>query len=183
MVNKAIQGMIVRDHGEATWSAVKERALVELDVFVSNHRYDDGLTYRLVAAASEVLALPARDVLFHFGRYWVLTTAREGYGELLDATGTTFPEFLRNLPSFHTRIVLLMPGLRPPTFTVLEETERSLRLRYESDRAGLAPFVEGLLSGLAESYRARVEVTHVVRKDDGAPHDEFVVAWEAGDAP
>jgi hypothetical protein len=150
---------------------------------VSNEAYDDALTYRLVAAASEVLSLPPREVLFRFGQYWVLTTAREGYGELLDATGRTFPEFLRNLPSFHTRVVLLLPKLRPPTFTILEETDHSRRLRYESDRAGLAPFVEGLLSGLAQLYMARLEVSHVVRKDDGAACDEFVVRWEAENLP
>jgi hypothetical protein len=180
MVNKAIHGMILRDHGEAAWGSVKERAQVDLDVFVSNHPYDDQLTYRLVAAASEVLGVSAHEVLVRFGRYWVLTTAREGYGELMDASGRTLTEFLRGLPAFHTRVVLLLPHLRPPTFTLLQEDETSLRLRYESDRVGLAPFVEGLLAGLAESYGVEAQVTHVARREDGALHDEFVVSWPEG---
>jgi hypothetical protein len=176
MVNKAIQGMFVRDHGEATWEAVAARAGLEVEAFVSNRSYDDALRYALVGAAAEELGLPVRDVLFSFGRFWVLTTAREGYGELLDASGSTLVAFLRSLPSFHTRVSLVLPALRPPTFTVVEEGTSHLRLRYESERAGLAPFVEGLLDGLGEHYRTEIHVLHDVRAAD-AGHDEFVVAW------
>lgn len=177
MVNKAIQGMILRDHGEAAWKAVAERAELEVDVFVSNRSYDDQVTYALVGAASSVLGLPARDVLVAFGRFWVLTTARDGYGPLLAASGDTLRAFLGNLPAFHTRVSLALPALRPPTFTVIDASEDHVRLRYESERAGLAPFVEGLLGGLAEHYGTPVRVVH---EPDVSGHDVFLVAWEPG---
>lgn len=180
MVNRAIQDMVVRDHGEETWRAIARRADTDAEIFVSNRSYDDAVTYALVGAAAEVLGLPVRDVLFAFGRFWVLTTAREGYGQLLDASGPTLPAFLRNLPTFHTRVSLALPALRPPTFTVLEEGVSHLRLRYESERAGLAPFVEGLLDGLAEHYGTNVRVAHEVHAGE-AGHDVFLVTWGTKD--
>ena len=177
MVNKAIHGMIVRDHGEAAWSAVAQRAELDAETFVSNRSYDDGVTYALVGAASSVLGLPVRDVLFAFGRFWILTTAREGYGPLLDASGASLHAFLQSLPTFHTRVSLSLPALRPPTFTLLDESATHVRLRYESERKGLVPFVEGLLDGLAEHYRERVTVLHEQRAEV-AGHDIFLIVWD-----
>lgn len=177
MVNKAIQGMIVRDHGEAVWRAVAQRAEIDAEIFVSNRTYDDSVTYALVGAASSVLGLSARDVLFAFGRFWILTTAREGYGPLMDASGATLRAFLRGLPTFHTRVVLSLPALRPPTFTLVDESPTHVRLRYESERAGLVPFVEGLLDGLAEHYRERVTVLHEQHADVGG-QDVFLIVWD-----
>jgi hypothetical protein len=176
MVNRAIEGMVSRDHGEETWREIARRAETDELVFVSNRSYDDAITYALVGAAAEVLGLPVRDVLFSFGRFWVLTTAREGYGALLDATGATLPAFLRGLPTFHTRVSLALPALRPPTFSVIDESETHVRLRYESERPGLAPFVEGLLDGLAEHYGTQVRVVHEANAGE-AGHDVFLVAW------
>lgn len=176
MVNRAIQGMIVRDHGAEAWRTIARRANTDAEVFVSNRSYDDAVTYALVGAASEVLGLPVREILFAFGRFWVLCTAREGYGELLDASGPTLLSFLRGLPTFHTRVSLALPALRPPTFTILEESDSWLRLRYESERAGLAPFVEGLLDGLAEHYGESIRVLHELDATR-AGHDVFLVSW------
>lgn len=177
MVNKALEEMVVLAHGEATWELIKDKAKVDVEVFVANEGYDDAITYQLVGATSEVLGLPAAEVLHAFGVHWVLHTAREGYGQMMEASGRTLREFLLNLTNFHARVELIFPHLRPPVFRCSDVEGRSLRLHYLSEREGLAPFVVGLLDGLGQSFATEVEVIHTVDKAGGAGHDEFIVRW------
>ena len=76
MVNKAVEDMVVMHHGEPVWEQIKAKAGVDVDVFMSNESYSDDVTYNLVAAASEVLEVPADQILIGFGEHWILHTAR-----------------------------------------------------------------------------------------------------------
>ncbi|HEX9164279.1 MAG TPA: heme NO-binding domain-containing protein [Gemmatimonadales bacterium] len=177
MVNQAVESLVRSRFGDDAWETIKRKAGVDVEVFVSNHGYSDDVTYQLVDAASEVLGLPPDDVLHAFGEYWVLVTAREGYGHLMSAGGNTLAEFLTNLPDFHTRVALLFPDLRPPRFAYSDSSPDGLTLHYFSHRPGLAAFVKGLLSGLGKMYDTPISVTQTAVKADGADHDEFAVRW------
>ena len=39
MVNKAIEEMVTRHHGESTWAQIKAKAGVDVEVFMSNEGY------------------------------------------------------------------------------------------------------------------------------------------------
>ena len=121
-------------------------------------QYPDEDTYRLVGAASAVLKLRPEHVLEAFGRYWVIYTAREGYGELLKISGRTIWEFLANLDNLHARVGLTFAGLRPPSFYCTDVTPRSLRLHYRSTRQGLSSLVMGLLKGVGDMFGTDVDV-------------------------
>ncbi|MEN0067765.1 MAG: heme NO-binding domain-containing protein [Myxococcota bacterium] len=177
LVNKAIEQLVVANYGEARWREVKDKAGLELGSFVGMKAYPDALTYKLVGAASEVLDLEPGPLLEAFGEYWILYTAREGYGELLEASGGSFVEFLENLDMLHARIRLTMPSLKPPSIRVTDVGTDSVRVHYHSDRDGLAPMVVGLLRGLGKRFSTPVEVVHdKVRGKDG-DHDEFVANY------
>lgn len=177
MVNRALEEMVVSGWDEAAWERVKGSAGVDVEVFIGTEAYDDAVTYRLAGAASEVLGLPAGEVLRRFGLHWVLRTAREGYGDLLDAAGRDVREFLLNLPDFHTRVSLLFPHLSPPDFRCTDAGERSLRLHYRSARQGLTPFVGGLLEGIGEMFATPMSIVLDRSRSDGADHDEFLLSW------
>jgi hypothetical protein len=177
MVNKAVKDLVVSHFGVEKWLAIKDKAGVEEDVFLSNEGYPDELTYDLVAAASEVLGVPPRDILIAFGEYWVLHTARQGYGNMLEANGRNLPEFLVNLPSLHTRVAMIFPDLQPPRFFCAEVSAASLRLHYESHRPGLTDFVVGLLRGLGKMFNTPVGIHPIELKSAGADHDVFLVSW------
>jgi hypothetical protein len=181
LVNKAMEELIVGRYGSERWELIKQRAAVDVDVFISNQSYPDDVTYRLVSAASEILDLPAPRILEEFGEHWVLHTGRQGYGNLLAAGGRSLAEFLYNLPDLHTRVAMIFPDLEPPHFTVIEVAPGRLRLQYRTHRAGLAPFVIGLLHGLGQLYKTPIEVAQTVHRAPGTQCDEFVVAWT--DAP
>lgn len=178
LVNKAIEGLICNRFGEETWEAVKRRAGIDEEGFVSLDSYPDNMTYALVGAASEVLGTPADKLLEVFGEHWVTYTAREGYGGLLDAAGGDLRTFLMSLNQLHARVRLVAPELRPPSFQCTDVTDTSLVLHYRSTRDGLAPMVLGLLKGLSARFQTPVEVTHQRRRGEGgADHDEMFVRF------
>ena len=177
LVNKAVEDLVCSQFGNDKWEAIKMKAGVEIDAFISMESYPDDVTYRLVAAASEVLALPPDDILKAFGEYWVLFTAREGYGELLKMSGKSLKEFLHHLDDLHAHVGLSFPNLVPPSFSCTENGENSVLLHYHSSRASLAPMVIGLLSGLGKMFNTEIEVRQTMSRDQGADHDVFSVEF------
>lgn len=177
MVNRAIEEMVVKNHGIDTWERIKEKAGVDVEVFVSSEGYPDSVTYSLVGAASEVLGTPPSEIFEAFGIYWVVETAQKGYGDMMASGGKTLREFLINLPDFHARVSMFFPHLAPPIFTCSATAEKSVTLQYRSERPGLAPFVVGLFKGLGKAYATDVTVTQLVAKTDKKDYDEFLVAW------
>lgn len=177
MVNKAIETMVISGHGEPVWEQIKEKAAVDVDVFVSNEGYADDMTYALVGAASETLSIPVPQILEAFGEHWILRTAMEGYGDMMAAGGRNLREFLINLPDFHSRVSMILPHLAPPKFHCTYAGEDWIQIRYESHRPGLAPFVVGLFKGLGKMFQTPVIVVQLADKSAGAEHDEFRVTW------
>ncbi len=176
VVNKAIEDLILGNHGKDAWRAVKAKAGVDIEVFVSNEPYPDDITYNLVGAASQVLGAPTRDILIAFGEHWVLRTGSDYYGVLLRASGS-LKNFLLGLPDFHSRVQLFYPRLTPPEFACTDIGERSLRLHYFTRREGLSDFVVGLVQGLGKIYGTPATATLVASKAAGDDHDIFLITW------
>jgi hypothetical protein len=177
MVNNALKDLIRSERGEDGWDRVRAAASVEDDSFFSTEPYPDDLTYRLLEAAAKELDITPEEVQHRFGKWWVLKTGLDGYGHLMRGAGSNLREFLFNLPNFHTRVGLFFPALKPPEFECTDVSSKGLRLHYRSTRAGLAPFVVGLLAGLGEMFDTPVKVVHEQRAGDGADHDVFHVEW------
>jgi hypothetical protein len=177
MVNKAIEQMVVMHHGEDAWEKIKVKAGTSIEVFISNESYPDELTYALVAAASDLLNVPQEELLLAFGEHWILHTALESYGGLMQAAGRSVGQFLSNLPNFHARVSMIFPKLKPPHFECTDITEHDLNLHYHSDRPGLQPFVIGLMHGLGKMFKTPVQVKQIQFKTQGHSHDVFSVAW------
>ena len=178
MVNRGLEELVIDQFGAAKWDEIRSRAGVDEIVFLSAEQYPDELTYKMVGAAAEVLGLPPEEILMQFGEYWVVKTARDGYGSILQANGKSLPEFLINLPSLHNRVAMMFPHLEPPHFSVTELTSESLKLHYRSKRPGLTSFVIGLLRGLGKMFETEVETVLLCSKDAGGDHDIFAVSWK-----
>jgi hypothetical protein len=178
MVNKAIEDMVCTQFGEETWEQIKHKAAIEDETFVSMEAYPDDVTHRLVKAASAILGLSAAEIMQAFGEFWVKYTAQEGYGELLDMSGESLPEFLDNLDNLHARVGISFPKLQPPSFECTNTEENSLHLHYRSEREGLAPMVLGLVKGLGSRFDTEVDVVHLKQREQGEGHDEFVVKYK-----
>jgi hypothetical protein len=177
LVNKAVQDLVCSRYGEEIWQAIKRKANVDDAMFVSMEAYPDHITYSLVGAASEVLGASADDILKAFGEHWILYTAREGYGEVLQMGGTSFVSFVQNLDNLHARVGMSFPELRPPEFRCTDIEPGSMRLHYHSSREGLSGMVIGLLRGLGKMFNTELSIEHVAKRSEGANHDEFMITW------
>lgn len=179
LVNKAIHDMVCSRFGEETWQAIKQKAEIQVDTFLSMEGYPDDVTHRLVKAASEVLGLSASEIMQAFGEYWVEYTGTVGYAEMMDMSGDNLPEFLENLDELHGRLGVNFPQLQPPSFDCNHIEEDSLELQYRSTREGLSPMVVGLVKGLGTKFNTEVNITQTQSKQDGADCDTFLIEYKA----
>jgi hypothetical protein len=177
IVNNGIQELVVSNFGLLTWEAVKKRSQVDIDYFISSEPYPDEITYKLAIAVSEETGTPLFEVLRQFGHYWVLVTGKQKYGVLMQAGGSSLPEFLNNLPMFHSRLMLIYPKLSPPEFRVEMLGPTSAEVHYYSSRVGLQPMMIGLLEGLGMMFELKTEVKMIQSRDEGADHDVFTINW------
>jgi hypothetical protein len=177
IVNKAIEDLIKENFGPDKWQAILKRSAIEHDFFLSNEPYDDSITYKLAIATSEETGLPLEAVLVALGEWWVLRTSKEKYGGLMEAGGASLREFLRNLPVFHNRVMLIYPKLSPPEFRVSDITDTSIHVHYFSKRQGLQEFVRGLLQGLGKLYKTPVNIDLLQSRNEGSDHEIFRVSW------
>ncbi|MUG99894.1 heme NO-binding protein [Scytonema sp. UIC 10036] len=178
LVNKAIQNMVCSRFGEDIWETIKHKAEVNIDAFISMESYPDDVTHRLVYAASLVLEISPQEILQAFGEYWVLYTATEGYGQMLEMAGSDLSEFLHNLDNLHARVGLSFPNLKPPSFECTEMDEDIMQLNYQSTREGLSPMVLGLVKGLGTRFNTEVEIVQTQNRDEGFDHDEFSIRYK-----
>lgn len=175
LVNRAIEQLVVSLKGEDAWHRVCQAARWSDEGFVAMQTYDDDVTYRLVEAVSQELALPPNQVLKAFGEYWILYTADEGYGDMLAMCGDDLRTFLHGMNHMHARIEVTMPNIRPPNFHVEELSDTEIELIYESERMGLAPMVEGLILGLAKRFKQEIEIRQTGWRGAGSPQDRFYI--------
>lgn len=175
LVNRAIEQLVVSLKGEEAWHRVCQAAQWSDEGFVAMQTYDDAVTYRLVGAVSQELALSPEQVLKAFGEYWILYTADEGYGDMLAMCGDDLRSFLHGMNHMHARIEVTMPNIRPPHFRVEDRSETDIELIYESDRDGLAPMVEGLITGLAKRFNQDIEIRQTGWRTPELPQDRFHV--------
>jgi len=178
LVNKAIQDLVCEKFGEDKWIEIKKLSNFEDDFFIGLQAYPDSLTYDLVKNASRVLGADASVVMEAFGEYWILYTANEGYGEMLDLAGDNLSDFLNNLDMLHNRVNNIMPQLVAPQFSTRNETNNSIELEYRSKREGMAPMVVGLLRGLGKRFnKEHLKIEHIQQKNDVNDCHVFRLEW------
>lgn len=173
LVNRAVQELVIELSDELTWETIKQAAGVDVPKFLSMEPYPDEITYSLAGAACEKLEMPLDEFLTAFGRHWIMFTANEGYGPLLDAPDTDMRGFLAHLDVMHGHLALSLPELNPPTLTVENgDKDDTVLLHYHSDRLGLAPMVVGLLEGLSERFNEPCQIQHL-GSPEGCVHEVF----------
>ena len=176
LVNKAVEQLVKCQFGEDKWREIARKANAQHS-FISMDTYPDELTFDLVTAASEILEIPAVNILEAFGEQWIQYTVDEGYGQLISMYGNSVPEFLQNMNNLHAQIRLSFPKLNPPTITCEEKTNGELLVSYQSERAGLAPMLVGLLRGLGKRFSTPVEVEYVPPFEQNQTQEYFLISY------
>jgi hypothetical protein len=176
LVNKAMEEVIRQKYVEKfsleRWQDFRRLLIPEGD-FQQFRQYPDELSYQMVGEASEALGLSAEELLEAMGRYWLLHTAKTGYGKLIQAFGKTPQDLLMRLDNLHTLLRSNYPSLSPPSFSCTDLSDDGLLLHYHSKRNGLTVFVVGLLKGLADHFQTEILIEIVQRKGEVHDHDIF----------
>lgn len=176
LVNKAVEQLVKSQFGEDKWREIATKANVAHS-FISMDTYPDEVTYDLVDAASEILEIPAVDILESFGEHWIQYTVDEGYGELISMYGKSVPEFLQNMNKLHAQIRLSFPELNPPMITCEVKSTGELLVCYQSNRPGLAPMLVGLVKGLGKRFSTFVDVEYVPPFEQNQTQEYFLVSY------
>jgi hypothetical protein len=175
IIHRAVRDLVIETAGTDAWAQLCASKGISSHIFEPMDSYSDEQTYGLIIATAEFIGRPLDEILFQFGVYWVKVTAPRDYGMIFHITGGDLFEFLEGLDAMHERIVLTFANLQMPYFSLERVDEATARLHYRSSRPGLAPFVLGLLDGLAQHFQADALVEHLERKADGADHDIYLI--------
>lgn len=173
MVINALEQLAEDRLGPDAWWAIREVAGVEEAQFFPMSPYPDEITFALVDATAEALDMPLDAFLEVLGRAWIPFAAGTAYGPLL-RSARTLEESLEGLDRMHAQIGRSLPNLRPPSFRIAHD-DAGMTVRYFSERGGLAPFVVGLLHGLAALHDRDVAVQLVSERSASQPCDVFRV--------
>lgn len=172
MIHRGIREMVLEMRGPEVWNKIEQACKIGPVELISAVVYEDATTLAIVAATAETLGLDVATCLQEFGRYWVRFAERGSYGAMMDFTGQDLRTFIANLDRMHAAVSLSMPHARTPSFSLGGSTESEIRVSYWSDRAGLEPFVVGLLEGLLDRFGESGSVTLVPGTSNGA---EFLI--------
>ena len=177
LVNKAMQELVLRNHGEEMWKRIRSKAGLEDEEIIGLKSYPDSLTYDLVRIGSEELGVKPEELLEFFGEHWITHTASSGYENVLNLGGNNLTDFLHNLNVIHVKITHLMPSMVPPSFKVKNESAKRIELLYFSDRPGLQPMVVGILRGLGRRFDLDVNIRNLGVDVDFPSGILFELTW------
>lgn len=180
MVNHALQEMVVGRLGADAWEAVRAEAKVEDRVFIIMKQYPDQMTFDLAKSVAGRLGATVPEALHAFGHYWMVYAERQPWGKVMHAMAGSVRELLPALNDLHSRIALAFPGVSMPEFRTEPAPGGAVRVHYFSARAGLAPFVHGVLEGVGAMYGEIIQVSQVEDRAAGASHDVFLVEFPQG---
>ncbi len=167
MVHRAARQMIIENHGEASWAQILSSSGLGDESFISANVYSDDVTMSLLVAISNFLNEPVNSILHHFGIYWIKFAYSGDYKSVMNLAGNDLFSFLGNLNRMHDSVQVSIPGARLPTFIADNSSSKSIDITYASERRGLEPFVEGLLTGLLKHFGHEGEIHRVGPNDRG----------------
>lgn len=159
MIHRAARQMVTDQLGADIWHQIETTAGVSEDHFISGATYEDRITLSIIEAAAVVTGAATVDVLRDFGQYWIRYAGESAFASVMEMAGDDFPAFISNLNRMHGAIQSSMPYAILPEFALVRSDETGLSVQYISDRAGLEPFVAGLLEGLLNRFGIDGEVS------------------------
>jgi hypothetical protein len=155
VVFNLLEEVVVREGGEDLWDSLLDKAGLQ-GAYTSLGSYPDADLFRLVAAASEALGVPADEVVRRFGRN-ALPLLAQSYPRFFAPHTTTRSLMLTLNDIIHPEVRKLYPGVEVPMFEFDVSSDEVLVMGYASPRK-LCAFAEGLIEGTAAHDGERVAI-------------------------
>lgn len=165
LINSSMRRMVIEHNGADFWARLASDFDLP-DDFSTMRSYSDDLTYRMVSALSERLAIGPDAVLEGFGRFFIRDISGSEFGSMVKIFGADFRQCLSNLNMMHEHMGGSFEGMIPPRFYIEELNANELVVKYYSQRRGMESMVIGLLAGLAEFYKENLTVSSMTPSQD-----------------
>jgi hypothetical protein len=153
-----VEEVVTDRYGEDAWDSVLEAASLD-GSYTSVGSYPDDDLFRLVGAASEILALSADDIVRSLGEGAIPLLA-ERYPQFFEPHASTRSFLLTLNDIIHPEVRKLYPGAVVPDFDFAVSEDGYLLLGYRSERQ-LCALAEGFILGAARHYGEAVTLTQV----------------------
>lgn len=158
LIHISFRSFVEESFGQIVWQKVaKQRNLTE-DQFISMSGYADNITFGMISATASTIGISVDDLLERFGQYWIEYMYRGEYAAMMNFAGSDLVSFLSNINAVHEAVNQTLVGTVTPKFDLKQVSHKTLLLRYRSERAGLLPFVRGLLKGLFARFGVEGEI-------------------------
>lgn len=175
IVNKAIKELFVKNNGDDAWSELAATNNFP-NHFLSNDNHSDDLTFNMVKACCEFESREITEFLAALGEYWILHTSQKYYSKLIP--NSNLKKFIQDLPSFHSRVMLIYNDISPPEFEVFEIDKNTIQIDYYSSRLGLDYFMLGLLKGLIIHFNELCDVQLIKIKTSIKEPSSYTLRFE-----
>lgn len=142
---------------------------------VSLETYSDEMTTGMITETAARLGMSVPKFLREFGRHWIIFIMKSDYADIMRFFGRDFRSCVANLDTIHASVGDAMRNARTPRFSVIFSDEKSVEVRYISQRKGLSPFVEGLFSGLLTHFNEPGNVSVLRTTSD---HTDFLISLQ-----
>lgn len=172
LINRSVQCFLRDSYGMETWSEISKAAGLDFDNFEALLGYEDQLTDRVLAAASDRLAKPVEVLMEDLGTYVIATPGFDHLRRLLRFGGASFVDFLHSLDDLEDRVRLAVPELSLPRLEVQDFDADRLTLCCQFEQPGWGHVVVGVLRAMADDYGALVIINH---RGDGSGTDTITV--------
>lgn len=172
-----MHGLIFTSLRRYTWTTFPDEAQGIWDglpSYVQDEAYPDADFRAAIERIAETTERPSDELLRDFGRFtgfWTFRALRPDYYEQTEGTC----RFLLDVESrIHEEIRATTEGAAPPRLRVTPLGEDGVTIAYTSER-GLCAMLEGLVTGVADYYGERFDISQPLCMHRGDPACSFVV--------
>lgn len=149
--------MIKQNFSEEKWQTILQAAgLPRETIFFAPQDVEDAVAMGVLECACSTLDMSLAQAADAFGDYWMNVFAPRIYGAYFLGVDSA-REFLLKMDRVHEATTRGLPGARPPRFEYEWRDDRTLIIKYHSQR-GLIDLMIGLIKGVGKHYGEDLQV-------------------------
>lgn len=153
-----LKEVVVEHYGADQWQAIVAHAGHSKDpMILPIADIDDQVVIGLLTSTCQVLNISLEQATDAFGDHWVNVYSQKMYRAYYDGARSA-REMLLKMDDIHVMVTRHIPGSHPPRFEYEWEDEKTLIMKYKSER-GLIDLLVGLIRGIGKLYRENLTVT------------------------
>jgi hypothetical protein len=159
VIADCLKNLVVNKFGLDKWTKSLEMSGLSKNIsFLAGQDIPDETILKVIDSVCKVLNITLLQAADAFGDYWVNDYAANIYKPFYKAE--TAKEFLLNMNNVHTIMTKNMPNAHPPQFEYEWENEKTLIMKYISNR-GLIDFLVGLVKGVGKYYNEKLKISKI----------------------